>query len=111
MTLLVLIPVAEVALIFAHEFGHFAVARLLGVPARLRFRWYGVAVAVPADALTRRRDFAIAAGGPALSLLLAVDLWNVSRELAVVSAFYGVVALTPLPFKCQDGYRMLRAAL
>jgi Zn-dependent protease len=109
--------------ILVHELSHSVVALRFGLPVR-RMTLYllgGVSI-IDREPETPRRELAISAAGPILSLVLAVVAWFVYRalephtipwllagEVAIANALVGLFNLLPgLPL---DGGRMLRAAV
>lgn len=90
----------------AHEFGHILVARYYHVPVkRLGIGWTGMYI-------QRARssgwpEIATCLGGPAINLVLAVALWNVSHWFAVLSLVFALVNI--LPISHSDGSHALDA--
>ena len=108
--------------VLVHELSHSVVARGFGLPVRriLLYPLGGISE-IEREAPTPAREFAVAAAGPALSLLLGVLCWGISqfvtqgvsgalvRQLMFANFIVGVFNLLPgLPL---DGGRMLRAVL
>lgn len=109
--------------ILVHELSHSVVALRFGLPVR-RMTLYllgGVSI-IDREPETPRRELAISAAGPVLSLVLAVVAWFIYRaldphtvfgllagEVAIANGLVGLFNLLPgLPL---DGGRMLRAAV
>ena len=105
-----------------HELSHSVVARGYGLPVRriLLYPLGGISE-IDREAPTPGREFAIAAAGPALSLLLGALGWGLSqvvttgvtgaliRQLMFANIIVGIFNLLPgLPL---DGGRMLRAVI
>ena len=110
------------ASVLVHELSHSVVARGFGLPVRriLLYPLGGISE-IDREAPTPGREFAIAAAGPALSLLLGAFGWGLSqvvtvgvtgaliRQLMFANIIVGLFNLLPgLPL---DGGRMLRAAI
>jgi Zn-dependent protease/CBS domain-containing protein len=108
--------------VLIHELSHSVVARGYGLPVRriLLYPLGGVSE-IEREAQSPGREFAVAAAGPALSLLLGLLGWGLSRlapygvtgalirQLMVANLIVGVFNLLPgLPL---DGGRMLRAVI
>jgi Zn-dependent protease len=108
--------------VLVHELSHAVVARSFGLPVRriLLYPLGGISE-IEREAPTPVREFAVAAAGPALSLLLALLGWGLSqlapdgitgaliRQLMFANLIVGVFNLLPgLPL---DGGRMLRAVI
>jgi Zn-dependent protease/CBS domain-containing protein len=108
--------------VLVHELSHSVVARGFGLPVRriLLYPLGGISE-IEREAPTPGREFAVAAAGPALSLLLGLlgwGLWQVwqygvsgalVQQLMVANILVGVFNLLPgLPL---DGGRMLRAVI
>ena len=108
--------------VLVHELSHSVVARGFGLPVRriLLYPLGGISE-IDREAPTPGREFAIAAAGPALSLLLGALGWGLSqivtagvtgaliRQLMFANIIVGLFNLLPgLPL---DGGRMLRAAI
>jgi Zn-dependent protease len=108
--------------VLVHELSHSVVARGFGLPVRriLLYPLGGISE-IDREAPTPGREFAIAAAGPALSLLLGAVGWGLSqvvtagvtgaliRQLMFANIIVGLFNLLPgLPL---DGGRMLRAAI
>jgi Zn-dependent protease/CBS domain-containing protein len=121
-----LVAAAFVILLYAsvlvHELSHSVVARGFGLPVRriLLYPLGGISE-IDREAPTPGREFAIAAAGPALSLLLGAIGWGLSqvvttgvtgvliRQLMFANIIVGLFNLLPgLPL---DGGRMLRAVI
>jgi Zn-dependent protease len=108
--------------VLGHELSHLVVARSFGLPVRhvLLYPLGGV-TEIEREAPTPGREFAVAAAGPALSLVLGVVGWGLSRVApsgvtgALVSelmwANFLVAAFNLLPGLPLDGGRMLRAVI
>jgi Zn-dependent protease/CBS domain-containing protein len=110
------------ASVLVHELSHSVVARGYGLPVRriLLYPLGGISE-IDREAPTPGREFAIAAAGPALSLLLGAVGWGLSqvvtagvggaliRQLMFANIIVGIFNLLPgLPL---DGGRMLRAVI
>jgi len=110
------------ASVLVHELSHSVVARGFGLPVRriLLYPLGGVSE-IEREAPTPGREFAVAAAGPALSLVLGGVGWGLAqalpdgvtgviiRQLMVANFIVGVFNLLPgLPL---DGGRMLRAVV
>jgi Zn-dependent protease/CBS domain-containing protein len=110
------------ASVLVHELSHSVVARGYGLPVRriLLYPLGGISE-IDREAPTPGREFAIAAAGPALSLLLGALGWGLSqvvtagvggaliRQLMFANIIVGIFNLLPgLPL---DGGRMLRAVI
>jgi Zn-dependent protease len=108
--------------VLVHELSHSVVARSYGLPVR-RILLYplGGFSEIEREAPTPGREFAVAAAGPVLSLLLSALGWGLAqivsdgvsgalvRQLMVANLIVGVFNLLPgLPL---DGGRMLRAVI
>jgi Zn-dependent protease len=108
--------------VLVHELAHSVVARGFGLPVRriLLYPLGGVSE-IEREAPTPGREFAVAAAGPALSLVLGVIGWGIAqlvpygvtglviRELMFANFIVGFFNLLPgLPL---DGGRMLRAVI
>jgi Zn-dependent protease/CBS domain-containing protein len=106
-----------------HEIGHTVVSRLLGLPVRriVVFLLGGVSE-LAGQARRPREEFAIAAAGPAVSVLLAVGLWAVSRPpdansaagvLLLLLAWSNLViaVFNVLPGLPLDGGRLVQAVI
>jgi Zn-dependent protease len=108
--------------VLVHELSHSVVARGFGLPVRriLLYPLGGISE-IDREAPTPAREFAIAAAGPALSLLLGALGWGLSqvvtagvtgaliRQLMFANIIVGLFNLLPgLPL---DGGRMLRAVI
>jgi Zn-dependent protease len=108
--------------VLVHELSHSIVARGFGLPVRriLLYPLGGISE-IDKEAPTPGREFAIAAAGPALSLLLGALGWGLSqvvadgvggaliRQLMFANIIVGLFNLLPgLPL---DGGRMLRAVI
>ena len=108
--------------VLVHELSHSVVARAYGLPVRriLLYPLGGISE-IDREAPTPGREFAIAAAGPALSLLLGAIGWGLSqvvsagvtgaliRQLMFANIIVGLFNLLPgLPL---DGGRMLRAVI
>jgi Zn-dependent protease len=108
--------------VLVHELSHSIVARSYGLPVRriLLYPLGGISE-IDREAPTPGREFAIAAAGPALSLLLGALGWGLSelvtagiggaliRQLMFANIIVGLFNLLPgLPL---DGGRMLRAVI
>jgi Zn-dependent protease/CBS domain-containing protein len=108
--------------VLVHELSHSLVARGYGLPVRriLLYPLGGISE-IDREAPTPGREFAIAAAGPALSLLLGALGWGLSqvvstgvtgaliRQLMFANIIVGLFNLLPgLPL---DGGRMLRAVI
>jgi Zn-dependent protease/CBS domain-containing protein len=108
--------------VLVHELAHSVVARGYGLPVRriLLYPLGGVSE-IEREAPTPGREFAVAGAGPALSLVLGVLGWGLTRlvpygvtglvirELMFANFIVGVFNLLPgLPL---DGGRMLRAVI
>jgi Zn-dependent protease len=108
--------------VLVHELSHCVVARGFGLPVRriLLYPLGGVSE-IEREAPTPAREFAVAAAGPALSLVLGAVGWGLTqvapdgvtgviiRQLMVANFIVGVFNLLPgLPL---DGGRMLRAVI
>lgn len=95
-----------VALVVAHECGHAAAARLLGLAYRVGFRRHPfrvvIAVMFPGDVVAWQ-NVVIAAAGPLVSFAGAV-LWFVSPPAAVASVLVGGVSL--VPYGPSDGRKI-----
>jgi Zn-dependent protease len=64
------------ASVLVHELGHAVTARRLGLPVRrITLQLLGGVTEMGGQAKTPRREFAIAAAGPVLSLLLGLGAW------------------------------------
>jgi Zn-dependent protease/CBS domain-containing protein len=110
------------ASVLVHELSHSIVARGFGLPVRriLLYPLGGISE-IEREAPTPGREFAVAAAGPALSLVLGGVGWGLAqalpdgvtgviiRQLMVANFIVGVFNLLPgLPL---DGGRMLRAVV
>jgi Zn-dependent protease/CBS domain-containing protein len=108
--------------VLVHELSHSVVARGYGLPVRriLLYPLGGVSE-IEREAPTPGREFAVAAAGPALSLVLGAIGWGLAqlvphgvtgaliRQLMVANILVGLFNLLPgLPL---DGGRMLRAVI
>jgi Zn-dependent protease len=108
--------------VLVHELSHSVVARGFGLPVRriLLYPLGGISE-IDKEAPTPGREFAIAAAGPALSLVLGAIGWGLSqvvtagvggaliRQLMFANIIVGLFNLLPgLPL---DGGRMLRAVI
>jgi Zn-dependent protease/CBS domain-containing protein len=121
-----LVAAAFVILLYAsvlvHELSHSVVARGYGLPVRRIVLWpLGGVSEIDREAPTPGREFAIAAAGPALSLVLGGIGWGLYQvvntgiagaliwQLAFANIIVGLFNLLPgLPL---DGGRMLRAVI
>lgn len=102
--------IAIPAALLAHEAGHWAVARALGYPARLKLTWVGPATAWGSnDRISPKRDrIAVAAAGAAANVALAGLALSVGATAAAqVSLVVGLMQLVPLG--PSDGTHILRA--
>jgi Zn-dependent protease/CBS domain-containing protein len=108
--------------VLVHELSHSVVARSFGLPVRriLLYPLGGISE-IEREAPTPGREFAVAAAGPALSLVLGAIGWGLAqlapdgvtgvliRQLMFANIIVGVFNLLPgLPL---DGGRMLRAVI
>ena len=105
-----------------HELSHSVVARGFGLPVRriLLYPLGGVSE-IEREAPTPGREFAVAAAGPALSLVLGVAGWGLIRVAPygvtgalvreLMWANFVVAAFNLLPGLPLDGGRMLRAVI
>ena len=121
-----LVAAAFVVLLYVsvliHELSHSVVARGYGLPVRRIVLWpLGGVSEIDREAPTPGREFAIAAAGPALSLVLGGIGWGLYqvvnagvagvliRQLVFANVIVGLFNLLPgLPL---DGGRMLRAVI
>jgi len=121
-----LVAAAFVVLLYVsvliHELSHSVVARGYGLPVRRIVLWpLGGVSEIDREAPTPGREFAIAAAGPALSLVLGGIGWGLYqvantgiagaliRQLVFANIIVGIFNLLPgLPL---DGGRMLRAVI
>ena len=121
-----LVAAAFVVLLYVsvlfHELSHSVVARGYGLPVRRIVLWpLGGVSEIDREAPTPGREFAIAAAGPALSLVLGGIGWGLYqvastgiagaliRQLMFANIIVGIFNLLPgLPL---DGGRMLRAVI
>jgi Zn-dependent protease len=121
-----IVAVAFVVLLYAsvlvHELSHSIVARGFGLPVRrIVLQPLGGVSEIEREAPTPGREFAVAAAGPALSLVLGAIGWGLTqvapygvtgaliRQLMVANIIVAVFNLLPgLPL---DGGRMLRAVI
>ena len=108
--------------VLVHELSHSVVARGYGLPVRRIVLWpLGGVSEIDREAPTPGREFAIAAAGPALSLILGGIGWGLYqvantgiagaliRQLVFANIIVGLFNLLPgLPL---DGGRMLRAVI
>jgi len=108
--------------VLVHELSHSVVARGYGLPVRRIVLWpLGGVSEIEREAPTPGREFAVAAAGPALSLVLGVIGWGLGqvwqygvpgaliRQLMVANIIVAIFNLLPgLPL---DGGRMLRAVI
>jgi Zn-dependent protease/CBS domain-containing protein len=108
--------------VLVHELSHSVVARGYGLPVRRIVLWpLGGVSEIDREAPTPGREFAIAAAGPALSLVLGGIGWGLYqvastgiagaliRQLVFANIIVGLFNLLPgLPL---DGGRMLRAVI
>jgi Zn-dependent protease/CBS domain-containing protein len=108
--------------VLIHELSHSVVARGYGLPVRRIVLWpLGGVSEIDREAPTPGREFAIAAAGPALSLVLGGIGWGLYqvantgiagaliRQLVFANIIVGIFNLLPgLPL---DGGRMLRAVI
>jgi Zn-dependent protease/CBS domain-containing protein len=108
--------------VLVHELSHSVVARGYGLPVRRIVLWpLGGVSEIEREAPTPGREFAVAAAGPALSLVLGVIGWLLAQAVTVgvggalvrqlmfanfVVAFFNLLPGLPL-----DGGRMLRAVI
>jgi Zn-dependent protease/CBS domain-containing protein len=121
-----LVAAAFVVLLYAsvlvHELSHSLVARGYGLPVRRIVLWpMGGVSEIDREAPTPGREFAIAAAGPALSLVLAGIGWGIYQvaSTGVIGALvwmllWGnviVAGFNLLPGLPLDGGRMLRAVI
>lgn len=91
-------------LIGVHEFGHLAIARILGLPARLRIKHWSIPVAA-VRVETAVQSLLVASGGPLLSLLVGYLLIFLGyTSWGIWSLIFGVFSL--IPFKHNDGWRI-----
>jgi Zn-dependent protease/CBS domain-containing protein len=120
------VAVAFVVLLYlsvlVHELSHSVVARGFGLPVRrIMLHPLGGISEIEREAPTPGREFAVAAAGPALSLVLGAIGWGLAqvvpygvtgaliRQLMVANIIVAVFNLLPgLPL---DGGRMLRAVI
>jgi len=106
-----------------HEIGHTVVSRLFGLPVRriVVFLLGGISE-LAGQARRPREEFAIAAAGPAVSVLLAGGLWLISRPPAANSAAAVLLLLLAwsnlviavfnvLPGLPLDGGRLVQAVI
>ncbi len=105
-----------------HELSHSVVARGFGLPVRriLLYPLGGVSE-IEREAPTPGRQFAVAAAGPALSLVLAVAGWGLTKVAPygvtgvlirqLMFANFVVAAFNLLPGLPLDGGQMLRAVI
>ncbi len=96
-----------------HECGHAAVMRLLRIPiCGFRAAGGGAVLHMDLQAVSYRGEFAVAAAGPAVNLLLAMlffrQTWDYSRESCLLNLMLAVYNL--LPLADNDGAVMLLAA-
>jgi len=109
--------------ILLHELGHTWVALRNKVPVKnITLFFLGGVAQIGEPAKTAGVEFRIAAGGPVVSLMLAIGfglLWFIDRGISFLGAPSGYLALTNLallgfnllPGYPLDGGRMLRAAV
>jgi Zn-dependent protease len=108
--------------VLVHELSHSIVARGYGLPVRRIVLWpLGGVSEIDREAPTPGREFAIAAAGPALSLVLGGIGWGLYqvantgiagaliRQLVFANIIVGLFNLLPGP--PLDGGRMLRAVI
>ena len=110
------------ASVLVHELSHCVVAKSFGLPVR-RIVLYPLAGAseIERDAPTPGREFAIAAAGPALNLVLGAVGWGLHQVAPygvtgvlirqLMFANFVVAAFNLLPGLPLDGGRMLRAVI
>ena len=110
------------ASVLVHELSHCVVAKSFGLPVR-RIVLYPLAGAseIERDAPTPGREFAIAAAGPALNLVLGAIGWGLHQVAPygvtgvlirqLMFANFVVAAFNLLPGLPLDGGRMLRAVI
>jgi len=68
--------------VLIHELGHAITARRLGLPVRrITLQLLGGVTEMAGQARSPRREFAIAAAGPALSIVLGIGAWTTIRLL------------------------------
>jgi Zn-dependent protease/CBS domain-containing protein len=108
--------------VLVHELSHSVVARGFGLPVRriLLYPLGGVSE-IEREAPTPGREFAVAAAGPALSLVLGVVGWGLAQVAPygvtgalirqLMFANFVVAAFNLLPGLPLDGGRMLRAVI
>ena len=108
--------------VLVHELSHSVVARGFGLPVRriLLYPLGGVSE-IEREAPTPGREFAVAAAGPALSLVLGVVGWGLTQVAPygvtgalirqLMFANFVVAAFNLLPGLPLDGGRMLRAVI
>jgi Zn-dependent protease len=108
--------------VLVHELSHSVVARGFGLPVRriLLYPLGGVSE-IEREAPTPGREFAVAAAGPALSLVLGVAGWGLAQVAPygvtgalirqLMFANFVVAAFNLLPGLPLDGGRMLRAVI
>jgi Zn-dependent protease/CBS domain-containing protein len=108
--------------VLVHELSHSVVARSFGLPVRriLLYPLGGVSE-IEREAPTPGREFAVAAAGPALSLVLGVVGWGLAQVAPygvtgalirqLMFANFVVAAFNLLPGLPLDGGRMLRAVI
>ena len=97
------------ALIMAHEAGHWTAARILGLPASFGYvlRPFPYPV-VRMPVAGRRETILVALAGPFVNLVVAWPMWIAGQPLvAIVSALLGLVSLVPIG--AQDGTHILNA--
>jgi len=106
-----------------HEIGHTVVSRLFGLPvSRIVVFLFGGVSELAGEARRPREEFAIAAAGPAVSVLLAGALWLVSRPpdadsaagvLLLLLAWSNLViaVFNVLPGLPLDGGRLVQAVI
>ena len=110
------------ASVLAHELSHSLVARGYGLPVRRIMLWpMGGVTEIDRDAPTPIREFAIAAAGPALSLVLAGIGWGLYQvaHTGIIGALVWMLlwanvivgGFNLLPGLPLDGGRMLRAVI
>ncbi len=122
----ILVAVAFMVCLLAHEMAHALVARHYGIGVRRITLWLlGGVSELEAEAKTPRADFAIAGAGPATSLAIGIagagaavasDLFGWARLLTVCLVWLAAVNLilgvfNLLPGAPLDGGRVLRAII